>query len=402
MKFDFIISFLILSCHCFTFLVSGAIDSTCPKPKVRKQTIIKPNISMDNGAKLLYMKKVQKAHQCYDLCCKERECNTAVMHYKQVDDETTGETIITKQCFLFACGSPSVCSFDEHGKYAVIELPGKDVAPVIATEPPAPEIATTPEKVVEIESQPKPKQTECPPGVPMPMCSKDVCLTKTCPAHPKATCKMNFCGGCFHDFFLDGKKVDCDNFVKQESAVPSAQVAEPTTVKQEESSIGSGAKEETNNIKPKTDVEDTASVVPMESNEEAVLVSVEDVEEAPEETIPGEEPKKEDKPKKEEEDPYFQTERRKWLDTRTVEPKTTERKASEPPREQPPTASGTQNVIVTTIRESTLLSVPLLVALIVCLLLLFVIVYRLKCAKRGKPKKFQVDDGDYLINGMYL
>ena len=50
----------------------------------------------------------------------------------------------------------------------------------------------------------------------MPMCSKDVCLTKTCPAHPKATCKMNFCGGCFHDFFLDGKKVDCDNFVKQE------------------------------------------------------------------------------------------------------------------------------------------------------------------------------------------
>ena len=76
--------------------------------------------------------------------------------------------------------------------------------------------------------------------------------------------------------------------------------------------------------------------------------------------------------------------------------------ASELPKEQPPTASGTQNVIVTTIRESTLLSVPLLVALIVCLLLLFVIVYRLKCAKRGKPKKFQVDDGDYLINGMYL
>ena len=112
------------------------------------------------------------------------------------------------------------------------------------------------------------------------------------------------------------------------AAVPSAQVAEPTTVKQEESSIGSGAKEETNNIKPKTDVEDTASVVPMESNEEAVLVSVEDVEEAPEETIPGEEPKKEDKPKKEEEDPYFQTERRKWLDTRTMEPKATESKGN--------------------------------------------------------------------------
>jgi len=57
---------------------------------------------------------------------------------------------------------------------------------------------------------------ECPPGVPMPMCSEDVCLNKICPAHPTAVCKMNFCGGCFHDFFLAGKKVNCDIVAKEE------------------------------------------------------------------------------------------------------------------------------------------------------------------------------------------
>lgn len=86
------------------------------------------------------------------------------------------------------------------------------------------------------------------------------------------------------------------------------------------------------------------------------------------------------------EDPYFNTDRRTWLDghrnlsvgvTSTVEP-------------------------VVVIKESSLKSIPLLVALIVCIVLMIGLIYRFKCSHRGKPKKLPVDDGDYLINGMYL
>ena len=53
---------------------------------------------------------------------------------------------------------------------------------------------------------------------------------------------------------------------------------------------------------------------------------------------------------------------------------------------------------------SSVTAIPLLVALIICIVALIVIVlkYRFHCAKRGKPRKFKIDDGDYLINGMYL
>ena len=52
--------------------------------------------------------------------------------------------------------------------------------------------------------------------------------------------------------------------------------------------------------------------------------------------------------------------------------------------------------------QSSLISVPLMVALIISLLLLVGLTYHVKCGRRGKPKKVAVDDGDYLINGMYL
>ena len=52
--------------------------------------------------------------------------------------------------------------------------------------------------------------------------------------------------------------------------------------------------------------------------------------------------------------------------------------------------------------NNTFMSVPLLIALCICLLLIVGLIYRFKFAARGKPKKVPVDDGDYLINGMYL
>ncbi|XP_071834280.1 uncharacterized protein [Apostichopus japonicus] len=36
------------------------------------------------------------------------------------------------------------------------------------------------------------------------------CQFATCAAHPEATCEDNYCGGCFADWFIGDKKVDCD------------------------------------------------------------------------------------------------------------------------------------------------------------------------------------------------
>jgi len=52
--------------------------------------------------------------------------------------------------------------------------------------------------------------------------------------------------------------------------------------------------------------------------------------------------------------------------------------------------------------NNSFMSIPLLIALCICILLILGLIYRFKFSARGKPKKVPVDDGDYLINGMYL
>ncbi|GMH36055.1 hypothetical protein BSKO_03923 [Bryopsis sp. KO-2023] len=51
----------------------------------------------------------------------------------------------------------------------------------------------------------------CPPGVPQAACKADPCDVTKCPAFPNAKCVSNFCGGCNADFFVNGKKVDCNS-----------------------------------------------------------------------------------------------------------------------------------------------------------------------------------------------
>ncbi|CAH1270243.1 PEBP1 [Branchiostoma lanceolatum] len=50
----------------------------------------------------------------------------------------------------------------------------------------------------------------CPPGVAMARCKRDPCEMRTCPGHPNATCQANYCGGCNAEFFdEDGNEVAC-------------------------------------------------------------------------------------------------------------------------------------------------------------------------------------------------
>ena len=48
------------------------------------------------------------------------------------------------------------------------------------------------------------------------------------------------------------------------------------------------------------------------------------------------------------------------------------------------------------------ISWALLIALSICIAILLIVIIKLKCLGPKKKKKFAVDDGDYLINGMYL
>ena len=107
----------------------------CPPIKVRKDTIIRTRESLDNGARLLFRNDVDSSRECYELCCDRKACNIGVMHYKKKRNEMSGELMTYKTCFLFACGSPNVCSFMNHTGYAVIELErGKKKAKKVATK----------------------------------------------------------------------------------------------------------------------------------------------------------------------------------------------------------------------------------------------------------------------------
>ncbi|CAH1263557.1 Hypp2729 [Branchiostoma lanceolatum] len=43
----------------------------------------------------------------------------------------------------------------------------------------------------------------CPDGSSPVNCAVDPCTTATCAAHPSATCKANYCGGCNAEFYDD-------------------------------------------------------------------------------------------------------------------------------------------------------------------------------------------------------
>ncbi len=47
-------------------------------------------------------------------------------------------------------------------------------------------------------------------------------------------------------------------------------------------------------------------------------------------------------------------------------------------------------------------TLSLAIALTVCVVVLVAVIVKLKCRGPKTKKKFAVDDGDYLINGMYL
>ncbi|XP_065662150.1 uncharacterized protein LOC101241534 isoform X5 [Hydra vulgaris] len=52
---------------------------------------------------------------------------------------------------------------------------------------------------------------ECSDDVPTPACGFKPCNKLTCLDYPEAVCKPNYCGDCKADFYLDGKKVQCNN-----------------------------------------------------------------------------------------------------------------------------------------------------------------------------------------------
>ena len=114
----FINILLIFTLHGYFMLAA----QECPQPKVRKRTIIRSSDSIRNGADPIGQFSVESARECYQNCCNKELCNVAVMHYKQhyADD---GREVMDKICYLFDCKSPSVCLFDAHSRYAIIEIP---------------------------------------------------------------------------------------------------------------------------------------------------------------------------------------------------------------------------------------------------------------------------------------
>lgn len=331
--FIYIQVLLILLGNCYLLALEGVPEAECPQPVVKKRTIIRAKESRENGAEPIGKFVVDSARQCYSRCCKEASCNVAIMYYKQVSEDEKME----KHCFLFDCKSPSVCSYDNHDRYAVIEVP----KPMSVKK-------TTPKK--EHEEQ-------CPPGAPVAMCSADPCQGQSCAGHPDAVCKPSFCGGCFAKFYnTSGKEIVCT----------------------------------TRETKKK--------------NEEAVLVASVDYQETPEESLPG--PASIVGTTK---DPYFQSDRRIWIDgdnpghlfngsTGELSPTTSHGEDSSTNQSQEKGQDEERVIVV----NNSFMSIPMFIALCICILLIVGLIYRFKFAARGKPKKVPVDDGDYLINGMYL
>lgn len=341
----------------FTY-IKVVLSQKCLQPTVHKRTIIRSAESIQNGANLLHKLAVPSARDCYEECCKSPYCNVAVMHYKEEYTEDGG-SIMKKYCFMFDCKSPSVCSYDEHSGYAIIEI-SKLRTPQVPLKTENPSIYNMP-----ITNILKPSTTadiplenhdeeKCPPGVPVAMCAEDPCLVTKCESHKDAFCKRNYCGGCSANFYDEGgNKLQC------------------------------------------------STVSPKKTGEEVVVVASANYEETPVESLPLAPNKSAKTADKGEEDPYFQSERRQWVDgnepghlINASLPKTTKSPTMT-------TSTVTQQNKVIFVNNS-FMSIPLLIALCICIMLIVGLIYRFRCAGRGKPKKFPVDDGDYLINGMYL
>eukprot|EP00210_Caulerpa_lentillifera_P002684 g2564.t1 len=55
-----------------------------------------------------------------------------------------------------------------------------------------------------------PPSPVCPYGLPLVQCFADPCQVTKCEAYPYAECRSNYCGGCNAEFFVNGRKVDCE------------------------------------------------------------------------------------------------------------------------------------------------------------------------------------------------
>ena len=51
--------------------------------------------------------------------------------------------------------------------------------------------------------------TDCPPGIPVVQCDGDPCQEATCPSHPTAECRPNYCGSCKPEWYIDDTIVTC-------------------------------------------------------------------------------------------------------------------------------------------------------------------------------------------------
>ncbi|ESO11362.1 hypothetical protein HELRODRAFT_183242 [Helobdella robusta] len=88
---------------------------TCLIEKSLKGQIIKTNVSLEAGAHFIESLHLQTAAECQEKCCEHAEpCNTAVIRVKNYKPGVS--------CYLFDCKSPSVCSFDTHSDFKVIQL----------------------------------------------------------------------------------------------------------------------------------------------------------------------------------------------------------------------------------------------------------------------------------------
>lgn len=346
-----------IAVYIFSFTYMGVVLSQqCLQPTVHKRTIIRSAESIQNGAILLHKLVVSSARVCYEECCKSQYCNVAVMHYKE-EYAPNGNSFMKKYCFMFDCKNPSVCSYDEHSGYAIIEIsklhtqaPLKIENPSISNKPVTDILKPLATTDIPLENH---DEEKCPLGVPVAMCADDPCLVTKCESHKDAFCKRNYCGGCSANFYDEGgNRLQC------------------------------------------------STVSPKKTGEEVEVASA-SYEETPVESLPLAPNKSAKATDKGEKDPYFQSDRRQWVDgnepghlINASVPKTTKSPIIT-------TSTVTQPSKVIFVNNS-FMSIPLLIALCICIMLIVGLIYRFRCAGRGKPKKFPVDDGDYLINGMYL